>query len=69
MALGFKIWSPCLRTGNFPPKTWVPRRAKIPRNRKRRTRRDTMASIELINEAKRFWSDLQYLKKAQSNAR
>ena len=31
------------------------------RKRKRRTRRETMASTELIREAKRFCKDLQYL--------
>jgi hypothetical protein len=31
------------------------------RKRKRRTRRETMASTELISEAKRFCNDLQYL--------
>ena len=39
---------------NLPPKTWVPRRAKMPRKRKRRTRRETIASIELISEPSRF---------------
>ena len=53
-----------LRRGNLPPKTWVPRRAKIPRNKNSRTRRDTMASILLMSEARRFCNDLQYLEKA-----
>ena len=54
--------SEALRMGNLPPKTWVPKRAKMPRNKKRRTRSDTMASMLLISEARRFCNDLQYLK-------
>ena len=50
-----------LRRGNLPPKTWVPSRAKIPRNKKSRTRRETMASILLMSEARRFCKRLQYL--------
>lgn len=52
-----------LRIGNLPPKTWVPKRAKIPRNKNRRTRRDTMASILLTKEARRNCNDLQYLER------
>ena len=33
----------------------------MPRKRKRRTRRETMASTLLMSEAKRFCRDLQYL--------
>ena len=55
------------RSLNFPPKTWVPKRAKIPRKRKRRTRRETIASIELIRDAKRFWRDFQYLNLLENN--
>ena len=50
-----------LRIGSFPPKSWVPRRAKIPRKRNRRTRRDKMASIELVREIRRFRRVRQYL--------
>ena len=46
---------------NLPPKICVPRRAKMPRKSKRRTRSETMASIELMSEASRFFSDFQYL--------
>ena len=52
-----------LRRGSLPPKTWVPSRAKIPRNKKSRTRRETMASILLMSEARRFCKDLQYLER------
>lgn len=50
-----------LRKGNLPPKTWVPKRAKMPKNKKSRTRRETMASMLLMSEARRFCKDLQYL--------
>ena len=50
-----------LRMGILPPKTWVPKRAKIPRNKNRRTRSETMASMLLISEAKRFCNFFQYL--------
>ena len=33
----------------------------MPRKRKRRTRSEMMASIELISEASRFCNDFQYL--------
>jgi hypothetical protein len=49
------------RTGNLPPKTWVPKRAKIPRNKNRRTRSEIMASILLMSEASRFCNFFQYL--------
>ena len=49
------------RIGILPPKTWVPKRAKIPRNKNRRTRSETMASILLMSEAKRFCNFFQYL--------
>ncbi len=54
-----------LRMGNLPPKTWVPNRAKMPRNKKRRRRSDTMASMLLISEARRFCNDLQYLEREE----
>ena len=50
-----------LRIGSFPPKSWVPRRAKIPKKRNRRTRRDKMASIELVREIRRLRRVRQYL--------
>ena len=46
---------------NLPPKTCIPSRANITMNRKRRTRRLTMARIELIRETTRFRSEVQYL--------
>lgn len=52
------IW----RDGNLPPKSWEPSSAKIPRNRKSRTRRDTIASILFVRDTKRFCNFLQYLK-------
>ncbi len=53
-ALGVNTEASTLRTLNFPPKTWVPKRAKIPRKRKSKTNNDTIASILLIREARRF---------------
>ena len=50
---------------NLPPNTWVPSSAKMLRKRKRRTRSETMASTLLMSEARRFWSDLQYLSEAK----
>ena len=49
------------RVGNLPPKTWVPKRAKIPRNKNRSTRSEIMASILLMSEASRFCNFFQYL--------
>ena len=40
--------------------TWVPRRAKMPRKRKRRTRREAMASMEEMRDLSRFCRDFQY---------
>lgn len=54
LALGLSTLGPCLRTLNFPPKTCVPKSAKMPRKRKSKTRSETMASIELIRDASRF---------------
>lgn len=51
------IW----RDGNLPPKSCDPSRAKIPRNRKSRTSRDTIASILFVRDSKRFCNFLQYL--------
>ena len=51
-----------LRMGNLPPKTWVPKRAKMPKNRKSRTSSETIASMLLMSEPRRFCKDLQYLK-------
>ena len=49
------------RDGNFPPNSWDPRSAKIPRNKKSRTSRDTIASILFVRETNRFCNFLQYL--------
>ena len=40
----------------------MPRRAKMPRKRKSSTSSEKMASIELMSEASRFFSDFQYLR-------
>ena len=53
------------RLVNLPPNTWVPSSAKMLRKRKRRTRSETMASTLFMSEARRFWSDLQYLPEAK----
>ena len=41
-------------------KTCVPSRAKMPRKRKRRTRREAMASMEEISDLSKFCRDFQY---------
>ena len=48
---------------NFPPKSWDPSNAKIPRMRNNKRSRDAIASMELINDLSKFWSAFQYLQK------
>ena len=69
LALGLVTDARTLRTLNLPPNTWVPSRAKMPRNRKSKTSRETMASIELMREASRFCKDFQYLQRTREGPR
>ena len=48
---------------NDPPKTCMPRRAKMKMKRKRRKRRDMIEEMAFIRAITRFRSEDQYLKK------
>ena len=49
-----------------PPKSCIPRRAKIKMNRKRSSNRDTMDFNDAKSETTRFRREDQYLKKRKS---
>lgn len=56
--LGF---SPSSNPLNFPPNTCIPSSANMTMKRKRRTSKLAIALIELISEATKLRSDVQYL--------